>query len=116
MNVGQFKINDKVTVAKDAWSRILGSNSTARVQQCRDGRLIEYRVIGHGEFPIDNVSANTLIVDPESEIFVAINACNLRNSVAHVNVCFMFGNHDVTAQLSDESKKAVLEARLGIKQ
>jgi hypothetical protein len=106
-----------VVTTNNAWSRLLNGAilSGGRVQRHRaSGRLIEYRVVGHGNFPVDGSAvANTLIMDEETETFIAINDCNLQESLADIGVCFVVRGRDVTAKLSAESKKAVLEAHLG---
>lgn len=109
----EFKVGDKVNAVDGAWSRILGRDIRARVQKRRHcGQLIEYRVVGHGEFPIGHIHANTLIVDPETESFIALNDCNLSPSILDISVQFIVDGRNVTTKLSAESKKAVLEAHL----
>ncbi len=116
MNTRLFEIDDKVTVVYDAWSKLLGSSLRKRAPQRLYGQLIEYRVVGRGKFPIDNVSANTLIVDPALDFYYAINECNLQKSVACIDVIFQINGQDVTAKLSVEIKKAVLAVHLEVGQ
>ena len=114
----KFKINDKVTVVDLAWSRILnGAYAGGRVRRGWKGRMAQFRVVATGKIPVDGAcTADTLIVSTDndrSEIFVAIDNCDLIPSTADIDIQFISAGKNVTVQLSGQSKKAVLEAHLG---
>ena len=106
----KFKVGDKVTAVNGAWSKILGRNSNCRVS---GGIEREFMVVGvNCMIPIKaNAYANTLIWDADTLQFIAINDCNL-HSIQNIGIAFFVDGRNVTKELSDKSKKAILEAQM----
>jgi hypothetical protein len=122
--MNEFKVGDKVTVTKyDAWSKVLNGPPKGQriMQHHKDGTWCEYKVVAFNcEIPVDGFSwtANTLLVscDYDPPVLVAVNACNLQHSIVDIGVQFVSAGQNVTAKLSDESKREILQAHLRVAQ
>jgi len=121
--MSKINVGDEVYVKYEAWSSylnygILMGRRGQRVRRRADGNtgeLIKYRVIGmHCTIPVamDKIRGkgltNTLLLSPSGVIW-AINDCNLE-AIPDITVRFMSNGQDVTDDLSEKSKQAVLLA------
>lgn len=117
--MSSVKKNDIVTVLDQAWSKILNGEIGSRVcRENRYGRLRRFKVLATNcKIPLEEpgASANTLMIAVENiyrpEI-IAVNNCNLQLSVAGIGIQYIDNGRNVTTELSEQSKDAVLRAHL----
>jgi len=117
--MSKFNCNDVVMVREGAWSRILNGSDTnltplERVEAKNyQNERREFRILAtNSKIEIlPDKFANTLIRALDNDEIIAINDCNLYQE-HKITVAFMSNGKDVTAEMSEESKRAVLEANL----
>ena len=113
-----FKVGDKVQVRHNAWSKVLNGPFEGRrvTHQHSDGSICKYIVVAVGcKIPIEQGNtANTLLMGADfiPHVFIGINDCNIAPYIADINVRFASAGRDITAKLSEESKKEILRAHL----
>lgn len=119
--MSRLKVGDIVSVNDGAWSDCLNKNGRTDMIRVRrwftEKELQRWRIIGVGcKIPlVDTMTANTLIISEQTRGIFAINECNLSAwvNVADVGIQFVANGKDVTAELSNISKVAVLRAHWG---
>ena len=110
-----FKIGDEVNVIDRAWSAMLNKKQDGiRVRRMGPDRksLWVFKVIGVDcVIPIYESynTANTLIQNTQTNTIWAINDCNL-SLVPVIEVRFISNGQDVTDSMSEQSRRAVLNA------
>lgn len=109
-----FKVGDVVNVIADrAWSRALNRVETERVRKFdANGKLNTFKVLGvKCLIPVKmNAYADTLIQTCDaSRLIYAINGCNLCLQ-SDIAVRFVSAGIDITDEMSEQSKRAVLKA------
>lgn len=111
--MSRFKVNDKVVVNDKSWSRVINLASESRhiSRTFSSGAVRIFKVLAvAAKIPVEgNATANTLIMDIDSEEIIAINDCNLSKEPM-VEIRFYSGGIDVTKELSEQSRRAVLRA------
>ncbi len=116
--MSRFKVGDNVTVADRSWGRDLADEHSCYIRRCCGNKLREFKVLGVDcVVPVDSPTrvANTLIARERFSgglVIYAINECNIRRCWVNVGVRFTSAGRDVTAKLSDESKREILQAHL----
>lgn len=115
--MSKFKVGDKVTVLDRSWGRNLAHEGSTYICSSHGNTLREFKVIGVDcVIPVDSPdrTANTLITRKQAggPVIYVVNDCNLCRSFIDVGVRFVSAGQDVTAKLSDESKREILQAHL----
>ncbi len=112
----KFKTGYTVTVTDNAWSKILNPYSESRVARCDEhGRVRTFKILAVDcKIPVhrDNATANTLILADDNQEIITVNNCNLWPDIAHIGVQYIVAGKNITMELSDQSKQAVLNAHL----
>ena len=112
----KVKRDDIVTVNYNSWSRVLSRDTSDKVASCSHGKIRTFKVlVTNCKLPIFDSDwvANTLIRAEDNADVVAINDCNLDLSTVGVGIQYIAQGKNVTAELSEQSKYAILRAHLG---
>lgn len=116
--MNKFKVGDQVTVVDNSWSRLIcGPPSKGnRVRRYKpDGSIHCFKIVAvDGLIPINmSNTANTLLASTTYiDMLVVINACNIEPYQVPIDVRFTSAGQDVTAKLSDKSKRRILQTHL----
>ena len=117
--MSRIKVGAIVNVNDQAWSKLLNRESGCRVcRENRYGRLRRFKVLATNcKIPLEEprASANTLMIAVENTYrpeIIAVNDCNLQLSVAGIGIQYIDNGRNVTTELSEQSKDAVLRAHL----